>query len=52
MRDEVVIIFLAGHETTSLALTYTWYLLSQHPEVEKKLHDELARVLGGTRAGA
>jgi cytochrome P450 len=47
VRDEVVIIFLAGHDTTSLALTYTWYLLSQHPAVEAKLHDELARVLGG-----
>jgi cytochrome P450 len=47
VRDEVVIIFLAGHDTTSLALTYTWYLLSQHPEVEAKLHEELARVLGG-----
>lgn len=47
VRDEVVIIFLAGHDTTALALTYTWYLLSQHPEVEAKLHEELARVLGG-----
>jgi len=47
VRDEVVIIFLAGHDTTALALTYTWYLLSQHPEVEAKLHVELSRVLGG-----
>lgn len=47
VRDEVVIIFLAGHDTTALALTYTWYLLSQHPEVEAKLHEELRRVLGG-----
>ena len=47
VRDEVVIIFLAGHDTTALALTYTFYLLSQHPEVEAKLHEELARVLGG-----
>jgi len=47
VRDEVVIIFLAGHDTTALALTYTFYLLSQHPEVEAKLHDELQRVLGG-----
>jgi cytochrome P450 len=47
VRDEVVIIFLAGHDTTSLALTYTWYLLSQHPQVEAKLHEELQRVLGG-----
>ncbi|HEV2651618.1 MAG TPA: cytochrome P450 [Rhizomicrobium sp.] len=47
VRDEVVIIFLAGHDTTSLALTYTFYLLSQHPGVEAKLHAELQRVLGG-----
>src|SRR5215472_10300958 len=47
IRDEVVIIFLAGHDTTALALTYTFYLLSQHPDAEAKLHEELARVLGG-----
>jgi cytochrome P450 len=47
VRDEVVIIFLAGHDTTALALTYTWYLISQHPDVEAKLHAELERVLGG-----
>jgi len=47
VRDEVVIIFLAGHDTTALALTYTWYLLSQHPKVESKLHTELKQVLGG-----
>jgi cytochrome P450 len=47
VRDEVVIIFLAGHDTTALALTYTWYLLSQHPKIEEKLHAELSRVLSG-----
>lgn len=47
LRDEVVIIFLAGHDTTALALTYTWYLLAQHPAVEAKLHNELRTVLGG-----
>ncbi|HEY1710700.1 MAG TPA: cytochrome P450 [Rhizomicrobium sp.] len=47
VRDEILIIFLAGHDTTALALTYTWYLLSQHPAVEAKLHEELRRVLGG-----
>jgi len=46
VRDEVVIIFLAGHETTAVAMTFVWYLLSQHPHVEAKLHAELARVLG------
>ena len=47
VRDEVVIIFLAGHETTAVAMTFVWYLLSQHPHVEAKLHDELTNVLGG-----
>ena len=47
VRDQVVTIFMAGHETTSLALSWTWYLLSQHPAVEAKLHAELADVLGG-----
>ncbi|MEO8112987.1 MAG: cytochrome P450 [Phenylobacterium sp.] len=47
VRDQVVTIFLAGHETTSVALAWTWYLLSQHPEAEARLHAELAGVLGG-----
>jgi len=41
VRDEAVTIFLAGHETTANALTWTWYLLSQNPEVETRLHAEL-----------
>ncbi|MBD0369674.1 MAG: cytochrome P450 [Pyrinomonadaceae bacterium] len=45
LRDECMTIFLAGHETTANALTWTWYLLSQHPEVEAKLHAELDAVL-------
>lgn len=45
VRDEVMTIFLAGHETTANALTWTLYLLSQNPECESKLFDELARVL-------
>src|SRR5690348_13080725 len=47
LRDEAITLFLAGHETTALALSWTWYLLSQHPEVETKLWAELAAVLGG-----
>jgi cytochrome P450 len=47
VRDEVMTLFLAGHETTSNALTWTWYLLSQHTEVEAKLHEELGAVLEG-----
>ncbi|MGH6870977.1 MAG: cytochrome P450 [Rhizomicrobium sp.] len=51
VRDEVVIIFLAGHETTAVAMTFVWYLLSQHPDAEAKLHAELAQVLGGRTPG-
>jgi cytochrome P450 len=47
VRDQVVTIFMAGHETTSQALSWTWYLLSQHPTAEAKLHAELTAVLGG-----
>ncbi len=47
LRDEAVTLVLAGHETTANALAWTWYLLSQNPEVEAKLHAELDRVLGG-----
>ena len=47
LRDEVLTFLLAGHETTALALSWTWYLLSQRPEVEEKLHAELQHVLGG-----
>jgi cytochrome P450 len=46
LRDEVMTIFLAGHETTANALTWTLYLLSQHPTVGDKLYDELCYVLG------
>lgn len=47
LRDELVTLFIAGHETTSHALSWTWHLLSTHPEVEQTLHAELAHVLGG-----
>jgi cytochrome P450 len=47
LRDEVMTLLLAGHETTSNALTWMWYLLSQHPDVETRLHAELGAVLGG-----
>ena len=50
LRDEAMTIFLAGHETTANALTWTWYLLSQNPEAETKLHAEIADVLGGRTA--
>jgi len=41
VRDEVMTIFIAGHETTANALTWTFYLLSQNPEIEKKIVEEL-----------
>ncbi|MEP6690128.1 MAG: cytochrome P450 [Gemmatimonadaceae bacterium] len=46
LRDEAMTIFLAGHETTANALTWTWYLLSRHPEAEARLHAEVD-ALGG-----
>jgi cytochrome P450 len=49
VRDESMTLLLAGHETTANALSWTWYLLSQAPEVERRLHDELDRVLEGRR---
>lgn len=50
LRDEVLTLILAGHETTATALSWTWYLLSQNPAAEAKLHAELDRVLGGRPA--
>ncbi len=46
IRDQLVTLFLAGHETTANALTWTFLLLGQNPEVEKRLHEEVDRVLG------
>ncbi len=47
LRDEVMTMLLAGHETTALALSWAWYLLATHPEAQSTLHDEVDRVLGG-----
>jgi cytochrome P450 len=47
LRDEVMTLVLAGHETTALALTWTWILLAQHPHVEARLHAELNQELQG-----
>jgi len=47
VRDQLVTLFLAGHETTSHALSWTWWLLANHPHVEARLHQELHDVLGG-----
>ena len=46
VRDEALTLFLAGHETTANALTWAWYLLSQHHDAEARLHKELDAVLG------
>ena len=50
VRDEVMTIFLAGYETIANALTWTWYLLSENPDAEHKLHAELDSVLAGRNA--
>ena len=47
LRDEVMTLFLAGHETTALTLSWSWYLLATHPEAEQKFHAELDQVLQG-----
>lgn len=47
VRDEAMTIFLAGHETTANALSWTWYLLARHPQAAARLHAELDEVLGG-----
>jgi cytochrome P450 len=47
LRAEIITLFLNGHETVSDALGWTFYLLSQQPTVERRLHQELAAVLGG-----
>lgn len=47
LRAEVVTIIGAGHESTAVTLSWTWYLLSQHPEAEGRLHEELERELSG-----
>ncbi len=52
LRDEILTLFLAGHETTALVLSYTLYLLAQHPQAEVKLAAELEEMLGERRATA
>ena len=44
IRDEVMTLLLAGHETTAVALTWTWYLLSQHPDARARLEEEVDQV--------
>jgi cytochrome P450 len=51
VRDETMTLFLAGHETTANALTWTWHLLALNPEAEARFHAELDAVLGGRAPG-
>jgi len=51
VRNEAVVIFMAGHETTANTLAWAWYLLALHPDAEARLHTELAQVLGGRTPG-
>ncbi len=50
VRDEVLTLFVAGHETTALALTWTWYLLDRNPDAADAMRAEIGRVLGGRPA--
>jgi cytochrome P450 len=52
IRDEVMTMFLAGHETTANALSWTWYLLAQHPEFQERVAHEAQTVLGGRQPTA
>lgn len=52
LRDEMVTIFLAGHETIANAMTWAWYLISQNPEAEERFHRELEEVLSEDRLPA
>ena len=45
VRDEVMTLFMAGHETTAVAISWTWYLLAQHPDADRRLAEELRTVL-------
>lgn len=51
VRDEAMTLFLAGHETTAVGLTWTWRLLAEHPEVRARLDAELDAALGGRSPG-
>ena len=51
LRDETITIFLAGHETTSLALSWLWYLLDKNPVEAQKLYDEIDTILQGRTPG-
>jgi len=47
LRDEMITLLIAGHETVASALTWTWYLLANHPDARERLNDELDQILDG-----
>jgi cytochrome P450 len=47
LRDQTLILYLAGHETSANALSWAWLMLAQHPEVQARVHAEVDAVLGG-----
>jgi cytochrome P450 len=47
VKDEALTLLTAGHETARATLSWTWYLLGQHPQVQADLHDEVRGRLGG-----
>ena len=51
VRDEALTLITAGHETTANGLTWTWYMLAQHPEIESRFHAELDEVVGDRQLG-
>lgn len=51
IRNELITMVLAGHETTASALTWAWYLLARHPHAAQRMHAELDEVLGGRAPG-
>src|SRR5215813_6210641 len=51
LRDETITLFLAGHETTANAISWTFWLLARNPDIEKKFHEELAGILAGRAPG-
>jgi len=50
IRNELIVLFMAGHETTANTLAWAWYLMSQAPEVEHRLHTEVDKVLASGSA--
>jgi cytochrome P450 len=49
IRNEIIVLFMAGHETTANTLAWNWYLISQVPEVERRIHEEIKHVVGNSK---